>query len=68
MNHSADQARLNELSAELAEFERRYGMTSDEFYRLYQAGQTDDRMDFVEWASLAQMAENLERLSISQAS
>lgn len=68
MNHSADQARLDELSAELAEFERRYGMTSDEFYRLYQAGQTDDRMDFVEWASLAQMAENLERLSISQAS
>lgn len=63
MNLSADQTRHDDLNAELAEFERRYGMTSDEFYRLYQAGQTDDRMDFVEWASLAQIAENLRRKS-----
>jgi hypothetical protein len=66
MNHSADRVRLDELNAELAEFEQRYGMTSDEFYPLYQAGQTDDRMDFVEWASLAQMAENLRRKSTGQ--
>jgi len=59
MNHSADQTRLDDLNAELAEFERRYGMTSDEFHRLYQTGRTDDRMDFVEWASLAQMAESV---------
>ncbi|HSN76794.1 MAG TPA: hypothetical protein VL334_17105 [Anaerolineae bacterium] len=64
MNHGADQTRLDDLNAELAEFERRYGMTSDEFYRLYKAGRTDDRMDFVEWASLAQIAENLRRKSI----
>ncbi len=63
MNQSSDQTHLDELNAELAEFERRYGMTSDEFHQLYQAGQTDDRMDFVEWASLAQMAENLRRKS-----
>ena len=30
-------------------------MTSDEFFRRYQAGLTDDRMEFVEWASLIQM-------------
>ncbi len=52
---------LEQLQADLAEFEQRYGMTSAEFYRRYQAGETDDRMDFVEWASLVQMAENLQR-------
>ena len=36
-------------------------MASAEFYRRYQGGQTDDRMDFVEWASLVQMAANLEQ-------
>ncbi len=47
------QAQLDAVQADLAEFEDQYGMTSDDFYRRYQAGQTDDRMDFVEWASLA---------------
>lgn len=66
MSDSADQIRLDELNAELAEYERRYGMTSDEFQRLYRTGQTDDRMDFVEWASLVQMAENLRRKSTGE--
>ena len=58
-------AQLTELRADLAEFEARYGMSSNEFFRRFQAGQTDDRMDFVEWASLVQMAANLnERLSL----
>jgi hypothetical protein len=61
MAHEAQQARdqLDELGTELAEIERRYGMASEEFFRRFQAGQTDDRMDFVEWASLVQMATNL---------
>ena len=61
--HEAEQSRaqLDVLQADLAEFEERYGMTSDEFYRCYQAGQTDDRMDFVEWASLVQMVDNLQQ-------
>lgn len=50
---------LRQLQADLAEFEQRYGLTSAEFYRRYQAGQTDDRMNYVEWASLIQMADNL---------
>jgi alpha-amylase/alpha-mannosidase (GH57 family) len=65
--HEADLCReqLNELQEDLAEFEERYGLPSDEFYRRYQAGQTDDRMDYVEWASLVQMRNNLqERLQI----
>ena len=61
LTHEAEQsqAQLDELTAELLVIEQRYGMTSDEFYRRFQSGQTDDRMDFVEWASLSQMAANL---------
>lgn len=65
--YEADVSRkqLRQLQTDLAEFERRYGLSSDEFYRRYQAGQTDDRMDHVEWASLVQMANNLrERLRL----
>lgn len=59
--HEAEQSRaqLGELETDLAEIEQRYGMSSTEFFARYQAGQTDDRMDFVEWASLVQMASNL---------
>jgi hypothetical protein len=52
---------LDQLRADLAEFERRYDLASTEFYRRFQAGQTDDRMDYVEWASLVQMFNNLEQ-------
>ena len=51
---------LGQVKADLAEFEQRYGLGSAEFYSRFQAGQTDDRMDYVEWASLVQMARNLE--------
>ena len=51
--------RLGQLESDLAEFEKRYGLSSAEFYHRFQAGQTDDRMDYVEWASLVQMRDNL---------
>ena len=54
------QAQLGELRADLVEFERRYQMSSADFYGRFRAGQTDDRMDFVEWASLIQMTDNLQ--------
>ena len=58
-------AQLRQLQTDLAEFERQYGLSSAEFYRRFQAGQTDDRMDYVKWASLVQMADNLqERLRL----
>ncbi len=50
---------LKQTQADLAEFEQSYDLSSAEFYRRYQSGQTDDRMDYVEWASLTQMANNL---------
>ena len=50
---------LRQLQSDLAQFEEQYVLSSDEFYQRYQAGQTDDRMDYVEWASLVQMRDNL---------
>lgn len=48
-------ATINDLN----ELEQRYGVSTADFFQRWQAGQTDDRMDYVEWASLAQMSENL---------
>lgn len=61
--HEAEQSRrqLSQLQADLSEFEQRYGLASAEFYRRFQSGQTDDRMDYVEWASLIQMADRLQK-------
>jgi len=67
LGYEADECRaqLSQVQADMAEFEQQYGLPSDEFYRRFQAGQTDDRMDYVEWASLVQMAHNLrERLRL----
>jgi sRNA-binding carbon storage regulator CsrA len=50
---------LNQLEQDIAEYEEQYGLSSDEFFRRYQEGQTDDRMDYVEWASLFQMTQRL---------
>ncbi len=59
------QRQLGEVNADLSAFEQKYGLASEEFYQQFRAGQTDDRMDFVEWASLIQMAQNLrERLDL----
>ena len=53
------QAQLRQLQADLAEFEQKYQCSSTEFYQQFQAGQTGDAMDYVEWASLVQMTDNL---------
>ena len=61
LRHEADacQAQLRQLQADLREFEQKYQRSSAEFYEQFQAGQTSDAMDYVEWASLIQMADNL---------
>lgn len=61
--HEAEQARteLAVLAGDLATFEQQYHISTAEFSRRYEAGQTDDRMDFVEWASLLRMRDNLLR-------
>ena len=57
----ACQAQLRQLQADLHEFEQKYHRPSTEFYQQFQAGETSDDMDYVEWASLIQMADNLEK-------
>jgi vacuolar-type H+-ATPase subunit D/Vma8 len=57
----ACQAQLRQLQADLREFEQKYHRSSTEFYQQFQAGETSDDMDYVEWASLIQMADNLEK-------
>jgi len=61
LRHEADacQVQLRQLQADLREFEQKYQRSSTEFYEQFQAGQTGDAMDYVEWASLVQMADNL---------
>jgi anti-sigma-K factor RskA len=54
-------AQLRQLQADLASFEQKYHRSSTEFHQQFQAGQTSDEMDYVEWASLVQMAANLEK-------
>ena len=63
LHHEAEQsqAQLHQLEADLAEFEHQYNLSSTDFYRQYQAGQMGDDMDYVEWASLVQMADNLKK-------
>jgi len=60
--HEADTARqqLVQIRQDLGELENQYAMSTDEFVRLFRVGQVDDRLDFIDWASLAQMAEGLE--------
>jgi hypothetical protein len=70
LRHEAEQsqAQLSQLRADLAEFEQRYDLSSAEFYQRFQGGQMGDDMDYIEWASLVQMAHNLEkRLQLLQA-
>jgi hypothetical protein len=50
---------LAALAADLAAYEQQYGMSSAEFVRRYEAGQTGDSMDFVEWTSLVRMRDTL---------
>jgi len=56
---------LRQLHDDLSVYEQQYSLSSAEFYVHYQKGQTDNRMDYIEWASLFQMAQRLEkRLSL----
>lgn len=47
---------LEDMERVLAGYEKQYSMSSAEFLKQYESGKTDDRMDFVEWASLVKMA------------
>ena len=54
-----------DLEARLADYEKRYRMSSEEFYRRFRAGELGDEMDFVEWSVFYEMCQViLERLNV----
>jgi hypothetical protein len=62
-----DQADLQVLQQDLVELEKKYGISSEEFYERFQAGQVNDEADFMEWNALYKMATKLRnRLDILQ--
>ena len=52
---------LEDMERVLADYEKQYGMSSAEFLKRYEAGQTDDSAESVEWASLTKMSRHLRR-------
>ncbi|MBI5602878.1 MAG: hypothetical protein HY879_05945 [Deltaproteobacteria bacterium] len=63
--------RMDELKQRLlkqeSEFEKKYGLNSEEFYRRYEKGIMGDDMDYVEWSATIDMLTGLKkRLSLLQ--
>ncbi len=52
----ADLRRVNEM---LTQFERQYKMSSDEFWRRFQAGEMSDTADFIEWNVFCKMQQRI---------
>jgi hypothetical protein len=50
-----DEAQLADLRGDLTRFERRYAMSSADFFARYQAGQMGDDADVFEWNALYKM-------------
>lgn len=59
METSRLRLQLEDIERVLADYEKQYDMSSAEFFQKYDSGQTDDRMDYVEWSSLTLMAKHL---------
>jgi hypothetical protein len=58
-------AERRDLDVRLANYEKRYNMSSDEFYPRFRAGELGDGMDFVEWSVFYEMHQAiLERLKM----
>jgi hypothetical protein len=58
---SQSKSQLAEIEKILTDYEKQFNLTTVEFFKRYQAGQTDDSAESMEWASLAQMAENIRK-------
>lgn len=52
---------LEDMERVMADYERQYGMKSADFFTQFEAGQLGDRMDFVEWSGLFQMAASIRK-------
>lgn len=59
------QAAIQRLDGDIHNYEIQYGMSADDFFRQFDAGELGDAMDFIEWGSLIMMREDLrQRLEI----
>lgn len=58
---SQSQTQLAKIEKVLKDYEQQFNMSTAEFFKRYQAGQTDDSAESVEWASLAQMADSIRK-------
>ncbi len=58
---SQSQAQLTEIENVLTVYEKQFNISTIEFFKRYQMGQTDDSAESMEWASLAQMAESIRK-------
>jgi hypothetical protein len=60
-----EQARILELKTRLSKqctwFEQSYALSSEDFYKQYEAGQMGDETDYVEWAATLEMLANLDK-------
>ncbi|NOX61792.1 MAG: hypothetical protein GXP42_07585 [Chloroflexi bacterium] len=56
-----DETDLARLDTELRAFEHRFGLTSDEFWRRYQAGEMEDNADFMEWNVFYKMRRRIQQ-------
>ena len=43
---------IADLQERVQEFEKRYGMSSEDFYRRFTAGELGDDLDYFEWKAL----------------
>lgn len=64
-------SRMNKLKQRLliqkVEFEKKYGISSDEFNRRYEKGTMGDEMDYVEWSATVDMLSGIDkRLTLLQ--
>jgi len=55
-----------ELKRQIAEFESRHGMSSEEFLRRYTAGELGDDLPFIRWSGLLRVASKAGLLELSQ--
>jgi hypothetical protein len=60
-----EHAHIMELKTRLLEqcasFEQSYALSSEDFYKQYEAGQMGDETNYIEWAATLEMLANLEK-------
>lgn len=54
-----DEANLKRINKVLTQFESQYGMSSDDFWQRFQAGQMDDTAEFMEWNVFCKMRQRI---------